>query len=293
MQAYQQAMRAFDAFRQALNYTARKVATPSQVSEFIGWLSLHGKAAATISSYVAGIAFWHRMLSIPDPTVGFRIKKLLSALHRQQAATDKRLPISASILVKLIGGLSNVTVSLYEVSLYRTVFIIAYFGFLRLGEIVADSGKRLAGGLRAQDVSVLRTGGQGVVVINLRHTKTSQYGPPQIVRLQAVPGNPLCPVQAVRKYMAIRPQAAVSFFCHFDGSYLTRHQLQSTLRKATTAIGLDSRYYTSHSFRIGAATSAAAAHLPYELIQQCGRWRSSAFKAYIRQPGCVPSQLLT
>ena len=42
--------------------------------------------------------------------------------------------------------------------------------------------------------------------------------------------------------------------------------------------------FSSHSFRIGAATSAARAGVPDHLIQVLGRWKSDAYKQYIRTP---------
>ena len=40
--------------------------------------------------------------------------------------------------------------------------------------------------------------------------------------------------------------------------------------------------YTGHSFRIGAATSAAARGVPLAVIQHMGRWKPNAFQHYIR-----------
>ncbi|KAI0820425.1 hypothetical protein BC628DRAFT_1276145, partial [Trametes gibbosa] len=48
-----------------------------------------------------------------------------------------------------------------------------------------------------------------------------------------------------------------------------------------TALGLDSSKYSGHSFRRGAATSAAAVGYADHEIQLLGRWRSDAYKLYI------------
>ena len=48
--------------------------------------------------------------------------------------------------------------------------------------------------------------------------------------------------------------------------------------------GLDVSGYSGHSFRIGAATSAAQAGLGDALIKTLGRWESAAYQRYIRTP---------
>ena len=68
-----------------------------------------------------------------------------------------------------------------------------------------------------------------------------------------------------------------------DGQLLTRTLLTSWLTKIMDAAGFAGNY-SSHSFRIGAATVAARNGVPDHLIQALGRWNSNAYQLYIRTP---------
>lgn len=68
--------------------------------------------------------------------------------------------------------------------------------------------------------------------------------------------------------------------CHFNP--LTREELTTQLRTLLQCAGFEPYLYASHIFRIGAATTAAAAGLPAWLIKAMGRWSSEAYQMYIR-----------
>jgi hypothetical protein len=74
------------------------------------------------------------------------------------------------------------------------------------------------------------------------------------------------------------------YFCHFDGSPLTQFQFNAVhvLQKALAFIGLEGTCIKGHSFRIGAASSAAQLRVAKTDIQSMGRWRSDASLSYVR-----------
>ena len=98
----------------------------------------------------------------------------------------------------------------------------------------------------------------------------------------------VCAARALRKYLSLRSVSGASPLCIFQsGVYLTRAKVTSTLRTLLQRLSIPTELYASHSFRIGATTTAAEAGLPPWLIQTLGRWSSNCFTLYIRTPPSV------
>ena len=74
------------------------------------------------------------------------------------------------------------------------------------------------------------------------------------------------------------------FFVMENKKPLTRQTFYSSLAAILEQSGLNHKNYNTHSFRIGAATTARQAGIPGALIQMLGRWQSSAYKQYIKTP---------
>ena len=100
---------------------------------------------------------------------------------------------------------------------------------------------------------------------------------------------PLCPVKALREFTLVHPTKGGPLFVFQNGTFLTRKTI-SQLMKVLIPDSI-TKTYSSHSFRIGAATTAAGAGFPRWLIQSLGRWSSDCFKEYIRIPDSTIEQV--
>ena len=93
---------------------------------------------------------------------------------------------------------------------------------------------------------------------------------------------PICQVKALLPYLVRRGPAPGPLFLSKDGSTLSRAKLVSAVHSALEAQRWDVRRFNGHSFRIGAATAAAACGMEDSFIQALGRRKSQAFTSYIR-----------
>ena len=60
---------------------------------------------------------------------------------RLKSGVDSRRPITFQILKRLIQVLPSICKSSYEASLFKAVFLLAFFGFLRVSEFACSSKK--------------------------------------------------------------------------------------------------------------------------------------------------------
>lgn len=97
---------------------------------------MHDKvySASTIASYNSAIGYYHKLGEFPDPTASFYINKLLQGAKRKCPSVDGRLPITLSILHKLVDALDHSCNSEYNRSMYKCMFLLAFYAFLRIGE---------------------------------------------------------------------------------------------------------------------------------------------------------------
>ena len=124
----------------------------TKVALFISYLSAKQVAVSTITSYLSTLSYVHKLMGRPDPTKSFLIQKLLTALSRQRAA-DVRLPITRPVLHELLRSLRQTNSSAFQRCLYYPMFLLAFYGFFRLGELAAKSAGRHCSLLQFKDLT--------------------------------------------------------------------------------------------------------------------------------------------
>ena len=111
---------------------------PTCIPLFISYLSFRKLAFSTIKSYLSAISYVHKLRGFQDPTKSFLIEKLSTALSRQQPS-DIRLPITRPILHELLRSLSFANSSAFQRSLFSAMFLVAFYGLFRIGELASKS----------------------------------------------------------------------------------------------------------------------------------------------------------
>ena len=288
--SYTRAVDFFMEFLKSHFQHSRLPASVQHVTAFIAFLSLTGKAPSTIATYISAIAYIHKVNLFHDPTDNFLVRKLIEGAKRSRVTSkDNRRPITFELLVKLINAVSHVTRDAYEAALFKAAFSLAFFAFLRVGEFTAKTRHSSTNFiLLIQDIRLT----QGGLYVTIRHAKNNQHNVPITMEIKALSRNltAYCPVAIMSEYLHRRPAGGNDpLFVHFDSSPLTRFQFQSVLKKAVLFCDIEPSLYKSHSFRIGAATTLAMGGASSDLIKVYGRWKSAAYKSYIRLPVQVMS----
>ena len=89
---------------------------------------------------------------------------------------------------------------------------------------------------------------------------------------------------AMADYLSVRGTFPGPLFNSQHGEPLQRRKLVEITWDALAAKGYNTTQYCGHSFRIGAATTAAKNGLQDNVIKLLGRWESSSYQLYIRTP---------
>ena len=260
---------------------------PTPISEHILILfatDLAPKVAhSNISCHIAAIKYFAHVNGFYLDLAPFdRLYRLLRGIKRSQGSKFRkppRVPITPPLLLSMGRNLWNSSYKFEDKIMLWAAMLTAFYGFLRVSEytsprtLVFDPETTLC----YQDITLTSPSS---FQLHLKASKTDPFRVGVTITIHAN-SSPLCPLRAIRPYLSRRQQKPGPLFMWQDGRYLTRSGLAAVLARIKPP---GTQNMSSHSFRIGAASTAAAAGHPRWLIQALGRWTSNCFREYIRIP---------
>ena len=227
---------------------------------------------------MSAIAYVHKVSGLVNPTESFIVKNLLHATRRH-SSIGIRHAFSIKDIANIVKALPDIVTEPYLLIMYKAMILIAFFGLLRVGEITTHGHQNII----RKDAIKLGYQGNHVSTINIYMSSyMHSQGHPASIPLCRQVLKYMCPVRALIRYLKCLSCPSGHLFHHNSGQTVSSSEFREVLRSCVSACGLDPSCYTCHSLRIGGATHAYLMHMPSSQICKLGRWKSTAYKKYIR-----------
>ena len=216
----------------------------TSIALFISYMSPLKCAHSTICSYVSATSYVHKLRGLADPTKSFLISKLLTAHRRANPLLDVRLPITRPVLHRLVRSLEFTNSSSYQRVLYTAMFLTAFYGFFRLGEL-ASKNKRAANPVVQFDqlTFLLQDDRPAIAKICISQYKHSLSKRPFDVLINRELSQPFRPVDRFLQFCALRGDAPGPLFCMPDLSPISISIFNRQLSSSLSFRGLDTSRY--------------------------------------------------
>ena len=166
------------------------------------------------------------------------------------------------------------------------MFLVAFYSLFRIGELASKSTRSARSVIQYSNltfslgtVSVGQPQGAKISIYQCKHNVSQR---PFDILLARDVSSPICPVTALSHYCKVRGDLPGPFFCYADLTSILSHKFNFELQTCLSYYGLDTSRYKSHSFRIGGACHAADQGYSDVQMRALGRWKSDAFKVYLR-----------
>ena len=226
---------------------------PKIVSLYLTFLSTKDAKMSTLKRRLVSIGVIHKLkgfyLDTKHPSI---IENIMGIKRRKGSIQKGKKPILINNLKILINVIDEKINEENKRLRDRTIILIGFSGGFRRNEIVA---------LDYDDLDFVSEG----VKIDIRRSKTDQFGEGSVKALPYFDNSKYCPVVSLKKWISISKINSGSLFRRFlKGSKLSEKRLTDQtvallIKEYLQSAGIDSKNYSGHSLRSGFATSAAEA----------------------------------
>ena len=254
---------------------------------FVSYIS--NSSISNIKIHIAAIKFYAHIHGYDTERHNLnsfhRLYLLLRGIKRTQGNNrkkTKRSPITPELLKIIRFNLFNSSMIYEDKLMIWAAMLTAFFGFMRVSEYTSSGTLTYLpeSTLCYQDMYIRNDTYNTHIDLLIKSSKSDPFRLGAVIRLSEN-NTELCPVNALKEYITHHPSKQGPLFAFQSKKFLTRRFLCKTLQQHLPE---NEKNFSSHSFRIGAATTAAAAGFPRWLIQSLGRWTSDCYRQYLRIP---------
>ena len=260
---------------------------PKIVSLYLTHLSTKEVKMSTLKRRLVSIGVIHKLkghyLDTKHPII---IENIMGIKRRKGSVQKGKKPLLISNLKLIINVIDK---SKYEdIKKYRdrSIILIGFSGGFRRNEIVS---------LDYDDLDFVSEG----LKINLKRSKTDQFGEGSVKGLPYFDNAQYCPVLSLKNWIEVSNISSGPLFRRFSkGSKLSENRLTDQtvallIKKYLKLAGIDNKNYSGHSLRSGFATTAAESGAEERSIMaMTGHKSTEMVRRYIKEANLFKNNAL-
>tara|TARA_B110001452_G_scaffold58517_1_gene45414 strand:+ start:412 stop:1368 length:957 start_codon:yes stop_codon:yes gene_type:complete len=261
---------------------------PKIVSLYLTHLSTKEAKMSTLKRRLVSIGVIHKLkghyLDTKHPSI---IENIMGIKRRKGSIQKAKKPLLINTLKIVINVIDKLKKEKIKKIRDRSIILIGFSGGFRRNEIVS---------LDYDDLDFVSEG----LKINLKKSKTDQFGEGSIKALPYFDSAQYCPVISLQKWIEISKISSGPLFRRFSkGSNLSKNRLTDQtvallIKEYLDLAGIDSKNYSGHSLRSGFATSAAESGAEERSIMaMTGHKSTEMVRRYIKEANLFKNNALS
>jgi len=260
---------------------------PKIVSLYLTHLSTKDIKMSTLKRRLVSIGVIHKLkghyLDTKHPSI---IENIMGIKRRKGSIQKGKKPILINHLKQIINVIDEQKDVIIKKQRDRSIILIGFSGGFRRNEIVS---------LDYDDLEFVPEG----LKINLKRSKTDQFGEGVIKGLPFFDNSKYCPVKSIQKLIELSKINSGPLFRRFTKSSnllkdrLTDQTVALLIKKYLQLAGIDNKNYSGHSLRSGFATTAAEAGVEERSIMaMTGHKSTEMVRRYIKDANLFKNNAL-
>ena len=261
--------------------------TPDIISLYLSYLSSKDIKVSTLKRRLVSIKVLHKLkghyLDSKNPII---IETLMGIKRRKGSIQKGKKPILINNLKEIINAIDKQNKEEIKKFRDRSIILIGFAGGFRRNEIVS---------LNCEDLDFVQEG----LKIDIRRSKTDQFGEGFTKALPYFDSSQYCPVLSLKKWIEVSKITSGPVFRRFSkGSKLSKNRLTDQtvallIKEYLKLAGIDNKNYSGHSLRSGFATSAAESGVEERSIMaMTGHKSTEMVRRYIKEANLFKNNAL-